>query len=420
VETQHVLALQHVIPFQALAEFIREVLEGQIEVRGHVVSFRTGEALHERQSAAAEGRPYEWGSIAFLDISSPWAQAEHPWSALTFSIQSDSVGIYLRHLAREDRGIDQELRTHLNPYDGLSGLVKFFARGPDKFGNSHSRRFEVLAPLHARFSHDSSRFDEELQIGIHVGARGRSVISQIGYFAADADGQVRSGTLSLADARFIEDATAGKVIMVHPFPAVGSVTLFLCVGSHCVDKMTLIRLPAHAPNPRVEAFRTIDPDLAYFQAGLRPSIRSSTDAFEQSVARLFTFLGFTVDVLGPDKKLSDGVDCLAYTGTMTLAVECTTGSIDAGGKLGKLVSRARAIAAAAGGTVLAVLATSLHRERIAMQEMSRASEDGIAVLAREELDHLFGMCLENAPLASAAEYVASQIPPRRPSESISR
>jgi hypothetical protein len=103
---------------------------------------------------------------------------------------------------------------------------------------------------------------------------------------------------------------------------------------------------------------------------------------------------------------------------MVLAIECTTGSIDANGKLGKLVLRARAVAAAVSREVLAILATSVEKERIAEHELSQATEAGVVVLAREELDRLFEMCVANAPLASAAEYIAAQKAPKPPQASV--
>lgn len=417
VETSNILALQTVFSIAELGTLFERLMSGEIEVEGRAISYRTGEARQERQSEIFEGEPYRWGNVGYWDRSSPYAQADLAWSALTFSVNGDTLQTYLRHLPRDFRGLDQEIRTFSRPYDGLGGLVKHFARGSDRFDGSHSSRFEVIAPFQVRFARELSGFEEELRVGIRVGSSIAQNSCHLGYFAVDTQGVPIAGTLNLSDAVRIENAPDATVVVTHAAPKAGSITLFLSVGPHCVDKITLTRLPAHGPNPRVEAFRTVDPDLDYFRSGFNPGIRPITNAFEQSVGRLFTFLGFTVDVLGPDKKISDGVDLFAYTQTMAFAIECTTGSIDAGGKLGKLVLRSRAVAAAVDREVFAILATSLERERIADHELSQAAEAGVVVLAREELDHLFEMCLANAPLASAAEYIAAQKVPKGPRES---
>jgi hypothetical protein len=419
VHTTHTLALHSVLPVAQLGAILERLAFGEIEICNEVIFYRTDEQLNEDQTALTGGEPYSWGNTAYVDRTSSYLQTPHSWSTLIYSAHGDSISKYLRHIPRNLGGLDQEIRTCTHPYDGFVGLAKQFAQAPDGFSGESSTHFKVTAPLPLRFARGISEFAEELRVGINNEALDSAVQYQLGYFASTADGSPNSGILDIAAANVVQYAS-DTILATFPAPSSGSVTVFLSVGSHCVDKLTLTQLPVRGSNTRIEAYKTIDPDLDYFRAGFYPAIRANPFAFEQAVARLFTFLGFTVDLLGPDKKISEGVDCLAYTQFSVLPIECTTGSIDAGGKLGKLVVRVRAVAAAVDQEVLGIIATPLVRERIASQELSRAGDDGIAVLTREALDHLYEMSLTNAPLDEATEFLASQVPARSSQDPMAR
>lgn len=113
-----------------------------------------------------------------------------------------------------------------------------------------------------------------------------------------------------------------------------------------------------------------------------------------------------------DRQLGDAVDLVAHMHdtALILAIECTTGSIDLGGKLGKLVARARRIEAALSDhEVIPVLITALNRQAISESELQGAGADRIAVLAQEDINELQVMLAKGNPILHTVQLVRSRI-----------
>jgi len=132
-------------------------------------------------------------------------------------------------------------------------------------------------------------------------------------------------------------------------PGAASATLILRTAGFAVATLPLRDTEARYGNLRVAAYATIDHDLAWLRECLRGKGggKDSEKAFERAVTRLLTLAGFQADGFAWERRLSEAVDGLAYVpGTASIyALECTTGSLNAGGKLGKFVGRLRTLAA---------------------------------------------------------------------------
>ena len=94
-------------------------------------------------------------------------------------------------------------------------------------------------------------------------------------------------------------------------------------------------------NPRMRAHNVFDGSGHAFLEKLRDEEWRNAKEFETAVGLLLFFLGFQVDPLSAQKGMGNAVDHLAFDpgSSMILAVECTVGPPDGGGKLGKLIAR---------------------------------------------------------------------------------
>ncbi len=98
-----------------------------------------------------------------------------------------------------------------------------------------------------------------------------------------------------------------------------------------------------------------------------------------------------------------------------VAIECTTGPLQAGGgKLGKFVARVAALRAALtephGTSVLAVMATALSRDHVAPADRAAAEANGVIVLDREDLAALADLALEPGAAGAVLEFLRDRAP----------
>lgn len=145
-------------------------------------------------------------------------------------------------------------------------------------------------------------------------------------------------------------------------------------------------------NSRRAAHEAFDPKLIVLEKLLfDPAFLKMQDSrrFEEGVTYLLSLLGFRATHYG--KPLDNAPDILASTVRGDIAlVECTTGTIDASGKLGKLAGRTEAVKARLTASahqstrVLPVMVTALPRAEV-MTDLTEAEKLGITVLTAEDL-----------------------------------
>ena len=98
---------------------------------------------------------------------------------------------------------------------------------------------------------------------------------------------------------------------------------------------------------------------------------------------LFFFLGFHVHPLSGHTRRGETVDHLTHApgSSVLLAIECTVGSLDAGGKVGKLIDRSEDLRSRLPDTeVIAVLSTARPREALSKAEVEKAERDAVVLL----------------------------------------
>lgn len=401
---------QMVLPFSDLERLLVSVGGGELTLPD------IGSLTYRNQEAdqKVEGKRYShiWSGYQTISDFVPHAgPASHGppyihWSAEVFQAYGTRMAELLWQAEPARGDIDQKLRTLSNPIDGVESVARFVLAQPNPLDPDAMAGFQLFAPYEAALEPQQCRVSgEDILAGIRVGNERVIPAVKLGVFLWGALGVPTSFTERLPSGGWNSDG--GQLTIRHRFkvgPCAGA-TLLLRVGHRCVYRL---ELRTHAPwqeNERLQAYVACDPDMEEFQASIDGGGSKKSRAFERAVGRLFHFLGFSTDTLACESRLTDAVDVVAFAPDqeLCLAIECTVGSIDSGGKLGKLVARTMALRESMRGSVVhPVLATSLKRSQIADGELSKAAEDGIVVLAKEDIDHLVNVATQSERASTEA------------------
>lgn len=310
--------------------------------------------------------------------------------------------------------LDALLRTADTPYDGIGDLEVFFLGMPTSTQSNVAVSLELFAPYHVRLDPEGSRLESgKLSVRVHGESESHVRSSSVGVFGVGMSNLPVQCTLDPPDAQKAED-DAWEYTVTADLGDVSWAKLFLKIDRWAVDRILVRDFSVSADNPRMTAYQTMDNGSAIFDDWLFPDTPTSKAVeFEHAVARLFTFLGFQVDSFAGQRRHGEGVDALVHDpfSRTLLALECTTMSLDTGGKLGKLVARTRALAVALPhAEVLPVIVTALAPDHLAEAEVQKAGQDGVAIVARDGLAELAGAASAGLSTESVIASIRAMVP----------
>ncbi|WP_156938154.1 hypothetical protein [Mesorhizobium sp. WSM3626] len=287
--------------------------------------------------------------------------------------------------------VDWELRSAEVPFDNVGELSTYFNMG---FPQSRGVVFEMIAnpvawvvyasPISGKTASPTVQMSPSLDpasvsLGIRIESGGRVVERYV---------------IPGAELSWSRDGNFLRGVKEIPIPEGALVQCIVRYRDRAVH-FAWIRDQNQSQNIRRVVFETFDPqssilaDFLFADPGKSKSMRSSD--FEQAVAWLLGYLGFSVAHLGNSPRMTDGPDVLAFTPQGRLAViECTTGLLRTENKLANLVARVNRVKEAlrvsihSGVKPLPVIVTSRTREEIAA-EVETAEQLGVFVVTREGL-----------------------------------
>lgn len=412
-ETEWIGCWQEIWPIKRLPNLIKLIQSGKLNLRSKSIAY-----LKNQFESDGKAATYGLFSHFFGDISYEHQAAILNWSTNTLLASGDSINRILSELPVEQSRIDEALRVLLKPYDGLSGVIEF---GLGYQGRHHSEHasFQLLMPLEACFDVGNCSFgDGKLHFSIIAGSSLVTKACKLGYFAWNQGMKTHSNNVSLPLEEWSEKngmfAYTGQI----PIRNFHHVKMFLQVGDSVAHRVSLVDYASKSQNPRILMYEYVDDELKMLRTYLRSTGDADGSHFEQAVARLLRFAGFEVESFAGNKKFSDAVDTIAYhlSSELILAVECTTGSINSGGKLGKLVLRTREMSEGMKGyQVQGVLATALESNNVSRGEIMQAAEDGLAVLCQEDLFSILEMASNNRPVFEVVSFIRQRIPEKQSS-----
>lgn len=407
----HIGCWQEVLPVRSLARLVRDLEKGFLRVGDQKV------ILEHDLFAQRPSQPYGRGYYNLWDRSKFYHRAIRGWSSHAFSAQGDSIFGILNHVAATRDEIDHDLRACAVPFDGLEGVARDVLELRDDLTNRVAT-FELFAPLGARFITDDCRLaNRQANLRILIEEPEIAQFIRLTFVRRERGKLPVSGTIDLARARQTP-STRGNVLDVNRTfkSSMDELSLMLMVGDCCADRIVLTDILTSTENVRLAAYGVFDKSLTVFNkiiAGNKSTSQKYAPEFEQAVGRLFTFLGFRVDILGTTKGLNAAVDMIAYGDPrpVVLVVECTTGGLNDRGKLDKLVRRSREVKAVVGShQVMPVIVTSRDRSAIGDGAFEQAREEMVCVLAKGDLSDLFEMASANKEISEVLDFLGSCVP----------
>lgn len=200
-------------------------------------------------------------------------------------------------------------------------------------------------------------------------------------------------------------------------PTTTSVDIFLSFRGEHLDMLTVRNPSALLENPIIKVYEHFDKDLTI----LNKYIESlDSDCFVKGIGLLLHFCGFNVGIyeLIKGKKgisgIQEEIDVVAFApDNYVIAAECTTSDIDVKGKISKFSRRTKELRnlladyTVADYIVIPLIFTALEREKISKSDLKKAGEEGIGVVAIENIRELLEMAGQQKGLKEILTYLDS-------------
>jgi hypothetical protein len=364
-------------------------------------------------------RPYDFYWFQGLEVrQSPFSRdwvpmSPQPWQGLTLSGAGNSFDEMWHPRRHAESELDEEIHALDAPFDGLDGIAEHVIGMKVDWKNERRAQFTLTAPFEARLNAAKCRLHNGvLEVSVEAESRLVQRHVNVGYVTS-----CDAGVL-VADTRVVEpgewDGAPGTVsLRLEASAASTSATVLLRLEQRRIERLRLADFSKLGRNPREVAYEFVDSNLDFLRDELGASQRKDAKDFERAFSRLLTLLGFQAIALGPEGKLSDAFDVIAFDPfeSSVLAVECTTSSLNSGGKLGKLRMRASELSDELSDHVVqAVIVTTKSNDTLSATELQQAARDRIAVLASDELGELLNWVGAQTALSEIVEYICSKVP----------
>ena len=375
-------AWQVVLPIADLPGVVRGIAGGKTKLRPRSVRYIG------RSSEAPTDIRY-----VFDELAAPYQSAEYdPWSCHALVDHGFSMWDVVRQAGHDPGELDSMIRGGPNAYDGLSDLVRRFCgrpRGLDVRRNTTA--IELIAPLAVRFDRERlASSPERVTVALRAAADVFVAQAELIWTVGTTGEPLRHGSARLCEREWAhEGSTLHSKLGIPIREGDATATLFILIGDRCVD---CVSVSLAGSNPRMRAHNVLDPGSHQFVEKLRDEEWRNAKEFEAAVGLLLFFLGFQVDPLCTQTGLGNAVDHLAHEpgSSIILAIECTVGPPDGGGKLSKLIARSEDLRSKLPDSeVIAVLATARPHAELSKAEVEKAERDDVVLLAQEDLHDLW-------------------------------
>lgn len=374
-------AWQDVLPIAELPAVVRGIASGTADLGFGCVTYRG------RSNDAPRDIQY-----AVRELAAPYRSTEHDsWSCHALLGHGSSMWDLVRAAGRDPFELEGMIRSGPNAYDGLAHLMRAFCARPRRFDiRTSTTIIELIAPLAVSFDRGRTAYSPEcVTVALKSAADIFVAKAELHWTTENTGEPPRHGSVRLGEREWRPGTDTFRCQVDVPLrDGDATATLFINIGDRCVDCMSVLLAGS---NPRMRAHNLCDPDGPRLAEKLRDDQWRNAKEFETAVGLLLFFLGFQVDPLSAQKGLGNAVDHLAHDpgSSVILAVECTVGPPDGGGKLGKLVARSADLGSRLPDSeVIAVLATARPRAELSPSELEKAERDDVVLLAREDLREL--------------------------------
>jgi hypothetical protein len=403
---------QLVRPLEELESLLSAVEQGRLAVDAN-----TEVAFDHRPGDGAPAGGIRLGTF-YLHELARGPRRDLQWPAYVLAGYGPSSNDLITRTPGGWPALDDALRAQAHPVRDLEALAAAVSGRRHWFQLGANVTVEWIAPLQARLDRDVTALrGGRVRYRVLAGSRAAlraTTLAVRGEPLPTGQGRGLSARIRLTSARALPHAEGFAIEGYEGTDGATSVSLALRVGSVPVEWLERRDFLAGGRNARLAAYASVDAELTWLRGLLAGGGRKGERHLPVAVARLLTLCGLHADPLEGLGALTDGVDVLAYdpTGDTCLAIECTSGSLDGGGKLGKLLRRAGELRRAVPELrVIAVLATLSQPEDLSKAEWGAATGDGVRVLHGGSLQHLLALAERNTPASEVLAYVEAGAAP---------
>ncbi len=293
---------------------------------------------------------------------------------------------------------DWLLKSADTPFDSLNEVMLEYGLGGPK---EHRSIVEVIAGTTIEIFQGSEIKQGTATLGIWLVKSLNKGDAKIGYRVLDKGLVISRASIHGGDLNWTEDDRAyigTKSIEVPPGAIIQCIASYKNKAHHILWRAD----PDIFQNSRAAAFSLVDPNQTILRGCLFPDPLAkgkTSEDFEMGVSWLLWVLGFSPATFGTHPKTRDGFDIVATTPKGDfVVVECTLGLLRAESKLSKLGARVIQLRNSLDSSnlkqtqILPIIVTALPREQIEV-DINSAEENGLLVLAKQDLESLFNMLL---------------------------
>ena len=396
-----VLAAHVVLPRANLNDVLEAIEAGKLEIGDSLVQY---ESTH----SSSPPRACAFSTFRVNRIDRSYSSPALPWSGYVLETYGGNANALVHRIAGEWRSMDAALRNLPWPADDLGDLTGRVTGLEGWINTSTLVGVRFFAPLEARFDLNVTALASgEANFRIVAGSTAALRTATVNVFRSD-DQAKYGGVASTAKERFTppdsSDAGAGlrSIERRRKVPGARAVQFELRIGGEPVEVVKRVDYLAAGESVRVAAYRIFDPDLKVLRRRLRPGAKDRT-FFEVTVGRVLMIAGFHVDVIR-DPGLTDGVDIIAHDPweKRMVAVECTTGALNAAGKMDKFMLRLAEFRRALPDVeIIGAIATGKETQDHAPDALDAAAKNRMAVIDPADLEALLELGLRGGTLSEA-------------------
>lgn len=325
-------------PIAALGEILGEVESGTLRVDSTVIRLVGGASLDRDRKLTLHsfGEPQLQTSTAV----SLQGVAGSPRNAHRLLYQGSTTGAYLlQHFSVGLSAVDRELRSLPRPWDGLSQLIRVSGAAPGGWLPDTNLSCEVIAPLGVQLVRQKCVL---MPRRIHVSVIAETKRAcQLARVRLSGESVYGSGFTQHLETKRDEWKTSGGKFYLDRSFAIGNAetaTVFLQQKTTTVQHLELKLTPADR-SPLFVLHANSEKHHGEWVRRLTKVKDSEAWEFELASAQLLSMLGLSIEV-PEQQKPKDRVDLVAAIEGYVFTVECTTGTLKGDGKLARLVRRA--------------------------------------------------------------------------------
>ena len=404
---------QYILLVAELPSLLTAVESGEWTTGDNTIIYRRGEF------DSGPPRPYDLANFHFHSLDTRHVHPDFEWAGHVLYASGDHWSTIVQRTPESWQGLESTVGDQPYPFQRLDDLVSY-TTGIQVDAISRQATFEVFAPYEVRLVEEEAELEDgTVHFALEAGSAAAAAACTLRILPEPRGMEIPALTVLPEHAEWRQEHDGMLTYSgEHAVGTASAAALMLGCRRRTVSWLTVRPYVTGSIPVPLAVYRLLDPDFKILKAWLSGKERQDPQGkFELAVERLFTFGGFQVEPFTGYKRLSEGVDFIAYAGLQhtCVVVECTIGGID-GAKVTKFIKRVAEIRRTLDDVQVAgVLVTSTPLDGLSMSEIDRALGDGLIIVPAGGLAALFEIVAAGTSVPGVLDFLDRQhIHPHEP------